>query len=412
MRALIISSLIIGLAAPMLAYAAPLDYNTALQLAEQYSPLLAADRAQLHAARSASTAAGELPDPKMLVGVDNLPISGEDAGQLQNDNMTMQKIGIMQTFPNADKRHAQRAIAHANIGVVGAQLEVARAALRRDAALAWLDLYYLQRKQSLLDELVKENRILSEAIRAQIASGRAAAADAVVPEQEAAQLADQHDELNRDILQARARLEQQVGIAINGPLHGDPPHLPIDPANLRKRLHEHPELRAFAATNRRARAEVAEARSMKKSDWDLELAYQRRGPKFGDMISLQLTVDLPLFATSRQDPLIAAKQQEIVSLEAEREGMLREHAAELESTLATHETLTRQLARAQTRVLPLIEQKISLQTASYQAGKGELNHVLDARREHIEQRMRIIELTAQQKEAAARLHFAYGEQTP
>ncbi|KAH1283733.1 hypothetical protein KXX11_003286, partial [Aspergillus fumigatus] len=67
------------------------------------------------------------------------------------------------------------------------------------------------------------------------------------------------------------------------------------------------------------------------------------------------------------------------------------------------------LERARQTALPLSEQKVSLQTASYQAGKGDLSAVLTARRERIDQRMRAIELEAGQARTAARLYFAYGE---
>jgi outer membrane protein TolC len=321
--------------------------------------------------------------------------------------MTMQKISLMQEVPNADKRHAREEVAAASVEVANSRRQIARQAVRRNTALAWLDLYYLQRKEALFDELDRENAILANAVNAQIAGGRGQVADALAPKQESAQLADRRDDLARDIARAQSRLRQFVGAELNDGLAGEPPALEVDARLLRQRLHQHPELLAFAAETRKAEAEVREAQSMKTPDWGVELAYQRRAREFGNMVSLQFSLDLPISPSTRQNPLIAAKERELARIDAERDGMLREHTNELESMLAEVGALSRQLERARQIVLPLSEQKLALQTASYQAGRGDLNAVLTARKERIDQRMRIIELEAQRAAAAARLRFAY-----
>lgn len=406
-RKIVLPLLLAGLAS--FAQAAPLSFTTALELAERQSPKLAATTAQIDAARSAAIPAGALPDPKVFAGIDNFPVSGPEAGRLQADFMTMQKIGVMQDVPNADKRRAREAVAAASVDVAEAQHWVDRLAVRRDTAIAWLDLYYLQRKDALFTELDRENAILTQTVKAQIASGRAQAADAVAPQQEAAQIADRRDDLSSAQAQARSTLRQFVGSAADDTLAGDPPSLGVDAPHLRGHLHQHPELLAFAAETRKAEAEVSEAQSMKKSDWGVELAYQRRAPQFGNMVSIQFTFDLPVSPSTRQEPLIVAKQRELDRIDAERENMLREHTRELDSDLAAYAALSRQLERARQTTLPLLEQKVMLQTASYQGGKGDLSAVLMARRERIDQRLRIIELENSQARAAARLYFAYGE---
>ena len=391
------------------AQAAPLGFTTALDLAERQSSALAASAAQREEARLAARPAGALPDPKVIFGIENFPVSGPDAGRLQADAMTMQKIGLMQDVPNADKRQSREEVAAAEVERAHSRYQVARLAVRRDAALAWLDVYYLQRKEALFDALDRENAILANAIQAQIAGGRGQSADVIAPKQEAVQLADRRDDLARDIARAQSRLRQLVGADVDAGLAGEPPALEVDVQQLRQSLHQHPELRAFAAETRKAEAEVREAQSMKTPDWGIELAYQRRAPEFGNMVSLQFSLDLPVSPSTRQNPLIAARQQALLRIDAERDGMLREHTNELEGMLAEVDALTRQLARARQIALPLAEQKLALQTASYQAGKSDLSAVLAARKERIEQRMRVIELEAQRAGVAARLRFAYEE---
>ena len=394
------------------AHAAPLSFTTALELAEHQSSNLAANTAQINAAQSSAIPAGALPDPKLLIGIDNLPVTGEDRGHLNRDFMTMQKIGIMQEVPNANKRKAREAVAAASIDVASAQRQITRLQVRRDTAIAWLNVYYIERKFALFDALDQENKILNDAVKAQIASGRSPAVDAVMPRQEAVQLADRRDDLASDLAKARAALRRYVGMAASEPLAGEPPVLPVDAGHLRHQLDQHPELQVFAAQTRKAEAEVHEADAMKQSDWGVELAYQKRAPQYSDMISVQFTFDLPIATAHRQDPLIAARQQDLMRIEADRDAMLRDHANQLENDLADYATLKRQLDRTEQTALPLARQKVDLQTASYTAGKSDLTSLLAARRELIDQRLKIIEWQARHAVIAAQLHFAYEETAP
>jgi len=293
-----------------LAQAAPLTFNSALEQAVNTSPTLVAQRAQIGATQSAAMPAGALPDPKLFVGIDNYPITGPMRGSLTQDFMTMQKVGVMQEIPNADKRRARVEVAAAEIEVAEAQNRMVRLKVRREVALAWLNRYALERKLTLFDALGRESQLLATAVRAQIASGRAQPADAVMPKQEAAQLADRHDDLTRDLAKAKAELRRLIGPAADEPLAGEPPAFNLDAGSLRLHLSQHPEIAAFGAAAHKAEAEVSEAVAMKKPDWGVELAYQKRGAQFGDMVSLQFTFDLPLFTRTRQDPNIAARQQE------------------------------------------------------------------------------------------------------
>src|SRR5215467_13539463 len=83
-----------------LAAAESLSFDTALQIATRSSPDIAQQAASVEAARSASTAAGRLPDPKLAVGIENLPVTGAEQWSLTRDFMTMRKVGLMQDIPN------------------------------------------------------------------------------------------------------------------------------------------------------------------------------------------------------------------------------------------------------------------------------------------------------------------------
>lgn len=160
---------------------------------------------------------------------------------------------------------------------------------------------------------------------------------------------------------------------------------------------------------REAQAQVQQAIAEKKSDWGWQVDYQRRGPEFSNMVSVQVSFQLPLFSGSRQDPMIAARRAQVRQLEDEQEAALREHTAQLEADLAEYQRLQRAVTRSRDTLLPLAEQRVSLALADYRAGKSALEEVLTARRQRVEARLQDIDLQGQLAATAARLHFVYGE---
>ena len=182
----------------MPAVAAPLSFEEALQLAGRNAPSLAVDNARIEAARQAAIPAGELPDPKLMLGIDNLPINGPDRFNLNRDFMTMRRIGVSQEVPNSDKRQARVEVAQSSIALAVAQRRIQRLKVRSAVAQAWIGRYTVERKLALFDELYCENRLLAEAVHTRIAVGRSLAMDGVLPRQEAAALAERHDQLERE----------------------------------------------------------------------------------------------------------------------------------------------------------------------------------------------------------------------
>jgi len=402
------SLLVSAVLAPLFSLqAAALTLDQALVLAEREAPSLAAQAAGVQAARHAAEPAGELPDPKLLLGVQNLPIGGEDRWRLNAEPMTMGMLGVMQEVPSRAKRRARVEAAEAGVLSAAAQERVERLRVRRQTALAWIAARAVEQKLGLFKDIYGENELLANAVRASIASGRGQAADSVAPRQEAALLAEAEDQLLQSRAQQRAALRRWIGPRADEALSGRLPHWPVNAAHYQHNLQRHPELALFEPMTEAAQAEARQAVADKQSDWSWELAYQKRDRAFGDMVSLQLSVDLPLFPGSRQNPRIAAKQAALSQLHAERAAAEREHAQQLADDLAEYQRYERALRRSQDLLLPLAEEKVALTLAGYRAGGGELASVIVARRELIEARLKHIDYEEALALSSARLHFAF-----
>ncbi len=400
---------LMNLAGP--AGADPLTFDNALALAVREAPVLRAEAAQVDAARQAAIPAGALPDPRMALGVDNVPIEGPDSYSLSSDPMTMTRIGLMQEFPNEAKRDARVAVARGRVDLSEAQTRITRLGVLRETALAWIARQSVERQLARIDALDAENRVFDAAVRARIAGGKGSAQEAVAARHEAALIETRREALAARRQQAIAALRRWIGPAAEAPLQGPAPDWPISRDALAHTLHGHPELSVFDPKGRVLDAEVAEAQAEKKPDWALEMAYLRRGSQFGDMAMMQVSFDLPVFAASRQDPKIAAKLAERAGLDAEREAVMREHAAMLETDLAEYQRLDNAVKRQYQVLLPLASEKVDLALAAWRGGKGELVDLVMARREFIDADLEAITLEGERRQMGARLHFAYSDPT-
>ena len=142
-----------------------LTFNDALTLALREAPVLTANEAQIDAARLTAIPAGELPDPQLALGVDNLPIQGADSFSLSRDFMTMQRVGVMQAFPNLAKLDARVAVATGRVALAEAQTRVVRLQVLQETAVAWIAREAVERQLSRISELEDENRLFERAVR-------------------------------------------------------------------------------------------------------------------------------------------------------------------------------------------------------------------------------------------------------
>ena len=228
-------------------------------------------------------------------------------------------------------------------------------------------------------------------------------ADRPMAQADALMLADRRDDAARDIAKARSALRRWVGARADEPLDGPVPSIALSPDQTRADMQRHAEIAPYAPMAAMARAEASEADAEQKGDWGWELAYQKRGPQYGDMVSFQLTFDLPWNRAQRQRPQLAAKLKDLERIEAEREDAMRRHRDELDGQLAELAALDAQRARLDAQGLPLAAERVALTLASYQAGRADLAAVLAARRDALEARLRLIDLDAQRLALRVRL---------
>jgi outer membrane protein TolC len=384
-----------------------LSLEQAVELALQKTPQLEAQAASVDAARSMTVAAGRLPDPELVLGVDNLPINGADAWSFGRDFMTMRRVGVMQSFPSQRKRASQLARANAAVTVAESksrqsQLEVAAA-----TAMAWVALQATETGRHRLLLLKPEVELQAQAARSSLASGRGTAVDALAAQSEISDLSDRLLQAQRDAAAARAELARWIGPDAERPLANDAhfDELPASRERLLATVHQHASLQTYDAERVLAQSEIDLAKAEKRPDWSAELAYSKRGAPFSDLVSLEFRIGLPLFSSHRQDPLISAKHAQLSQLEFEREAELRMHTADVTNALARWDAAHLRIELYETERLPLARQRSEAALSAFRSGKAELSAVMASHVAELEVQRGYVDLMRELGEAWVYLRY-------
>lgn len=385
----------------------PMSLEAAVERALEIAPQVGARTANLEAMQALTVSAGRLPDPELVVGIDNLPVNGSDAYSTTRDFMTMRKVGVMQEFPAATKRRLQRQLAGAEAGVAEAELLESRLGIAREVAQAWIRRSTAEASLNDLRALQPEVELQAAAARAAVSAGRSSTAEALAAEAAVAQLQARLLRMQSEARQASFELARWIDTDATRPLAPMPSlnELPTAPAALLETVHEHGSLLTFQSQIEAARLGVDLAKAQRRPDWSAELAFAKRGPDFSDMVSLEFRVGLPLFTKNRQDPQISAKHAELRRIEAEREAELRMHTAEIHQMLTEWEQLGAQVEQYERDLLPLAHERSRAALASYRAGRGDLRMALDAYQQEIEFVIEHAELVNERGRAWAFLRF-------
>ena len=379
----------------------PLSLVEATRIAAQRSPQLEAQRALVSAAEAAAVGAGELPDPKAVIGVENLPTSGPDRWSVSRDFMTQRTIGVMQDVPGAGKRALRTQRAEAESAREAAMLTVQRLTVQREAALTWLSRWYAEASLRLLERLLDEARIAVESATAAYRGGKGAQTDLLAARAATIELENRRTEAATQVRRAKITLARYVGDNADRALGAVPAMnaLSYAPTHLTAEVHTHPELRLLEQQEAIAATEVELARIARHPDWNIAVTYGIRGSSYSNMVTLLVSVDLPLFPERRQDAQQLAKYKQLDSVRAQREQMRRQHVAEIEAMVAEWEASRILAARVADELVPLATQRLDAALAAYRGGSGQLSAVLDARRGVIEAQLALLE----QEKTAAKL---------
>lgn len=403
----------LGLVVPAWADPPSLTLIDAQRLAVERSRQIDAKDYAAAASRDMAVAAGQLPDPVLKAGIDNLPVNGEERFSTSRDFMTMRRIGVMQEITRGDKRRYRSERYEREAEKELAEKSAAIASIQRDVASSWLDLYYTQAAAGLVSEIGEQAKLEIQAAEGAYRGGRGTQAELLAAKSANTLFEDRMSEVNRRVANAKTMLARWIGPAARAPL-GAPPamdRIRLAPASLEAQLTHHPEIAVLSKQEEVAIAEANLAKADKKADWSVELAYQQRGSRYSDMVSLGVSIPLQWNQGNRQDRELAAKLARVEEIKAEREDILREHVAQTQAMIDEWENGKERLARYNKELIPLANGQTLAAIAAYRGAKGSLAEVLSARRNEIDTRLQALQLENDTARLWAKLNYLYPDES-
>lgn len=380
----------------MLSLAAPpgrtaesaLTLEQVVRRAVERAPALDARRAQTVAAREDAHRAAALPDPKLVGGIDNLPVTGAGAFDVRADDMTMKRIGLMQEFPARAKRDARQALADSNVEQAAAMTASEDLSVRRAAAEAWIERWAADRELDALQAMQAQSGLAVRIAGARLAGAGGTVGDALAARAAALDLDNRIDTAHARVEAADAGLSRWLGTA-HAQISARAPDfalLPFAGSSLLAAADRQGPLLAWDAREHAAAAAVTAASAEKRADWSVGVVYGQRDRGRSNMLSLEFSIGLPLFTANRQDRDIAARQADYAATLDAHEDARRAQIEQVQRDLAQWAALKRQVARDQEQLLPLARDRAATALAAYRGG-GALQPWVDARRDEIDLRI-------------------------
>jgi len=385
---------------------ATFNLDAALQSASDHSASMQAAQASVRASSEAAAKAGQLPDPMLKAGIDNLPVNGPQRLTVGQDFMTMRRIGIEQEWVSGEKRRLRSALASEMVGRERAGYLAQLANVRQQTATAWLNAIFAKQALALQQELLDHMTHELAATKASYRGAKASAADVVQAKAMLAQTQDQVLKAQQTYRTALIGLSRWTAMPVTD-VTGEPPapesfvsSLPPDELRLSQ-----PALVAAADDIAVAEADTAVANSERSPNWSWEIAYQQRGGAYSNMISVGVTIPLPLNRKNRQNRDVAEKAELATKARLMYEDTLRQVQADIRTQSATLASGRERIDNLSHSLLPAAEQRVQLANAAYRAGTGSLADTFAARRAQLEAQRQVLDLKREVAQTWAQLEY-------
>ena len=390
-----------------------LTLEEALELSLDRQPALTAFSRTAEAFEEAAVAAGQLPDLRVKAGVQNLPVTGSDAFSLDADFMTMRFIGIGREQVRRATRRAEsaRLLAQGEVALAEQQLLARR--IQREVLLAWIHVLHGQHKQALLEDLIDRLGARLRTAEANIATGQATSADAVAIRAEVAAAQADLEEAIGDEAVGRAALARWIGDAADQPLSGDLPICrPPERGQAIAFVQEHPQLGVARRQNIVAERAVDVARAERQPNWGWSVMYGNRGGGRSDMLTFEVSIDLPLNRSRLQNRRIAEAGELAAAARDRSEDVRRELLAQYDRAAAQVLAAEARYRTTATQTLPALRAAEQALEARLAGGGGSLESVLAARERTTRVSLELLEQQAGVAIASADLLFYIEECAP
>ncbi|MGR5454505.1 TolC family protein [Vibrio alfacsensis] len=350
--------------------------------------------AQSTAMRETGIASSTLMDPKLKVGFGGLPV---DSFKFDEDPMTNISVGLMQQFERGSTLDLQQKKANQQADGLGLQVHARELEVANSMTQLWLELGYQQQAEQILRENRKLMKEMESFIQTNYSIGKSEAQDLLNSQLQVSKL----DEKLQANAQMQRRLISQLSewlgsdwLANEQALHASN-QLNWDTLNNKlassldstkhyQQLRQHPMVKMadVSISTNKTQVEIAEQAYNPQFGVEVMYAYRQannmKGEPASDLVSAYLTMDIPLFTGDRQDRNLAAAQYQVGAAQSQKDTLLTQMNAKVNTLLVDRGNLTQRLERYQSTLLPQAKARIQAVERGYQNNTAQFNDVISA----------------------------------
>ena len=398
-----------------LVQAGELSLPEAEKIALSQDPLVSGLQSSAMALSERAIADNTLPDPKIKLGMMNLPT---DTYNREQEAMTQVQFGIQQMFPRGDTlaiKSRRTSIMSQGVRSCASDRELQ---VLRDVRKNWLEIYYWAQAGAI----VKESRSLFNQLvsitRSHYATGKRTQQDVIRAVLELGLLDDRTVNIRSREDQQRAMLMKWVGENKSRlPLSTAFPDLPVSAGKpeLLARIDQHPRLRLRDSIVSTREAGVDLARQAYKPSWLVDVTYGKRdgnnndGSERADLASAMLMFDVPLFTSKRQDKRLAASQHELAATIHERDDVRLTMISKLEQVSVDWAGLEERVKNYEELLTPQARANADAALRAYQSDQGDFTTLMKARITELETRLNALRVKVNYAKAQSELLYLAGE---
>jgi cobalt-zinc-cadmium efflux system outer membrane protein len=395
-----------------------LTLKAATEQAVQDNPDLAQMQARAQAMAAVPSQMGTLPDPEISFNAMSLPVNSFSTRQ---EDMTQLGAGISQTFPFPGKLALREQAAAFEAEAASQSVTEVRWRLLSEVKTTWWLIFYLDRAIQIVDSNHALLQQFVEIARTKYEVGEGLQQDVLLAQLELSKLLDQQLMLKASRRNAAASLNALLDKPANEEVRlPDKIESQLPTIKQENLLYQQAETsRAILEGNRQdinaAQSRLELAKKDYLPDFNLGASYGARantpaGDRRADLLSLNLSMNVPIFAAQKQAKAVDQRNSELMQEKYALQDQWNKVRSQISQAYNDYKRAKDQVALFETGIVPQARQTVASMLAGYQVNKVDFLNLVRSQLTLFEYETQYWKAFTEANQSLAQLNAAVGEE--
>lgn len=394
-----------------------LTLEAAAQKVIQDNPDLAQMQARAKAMAAIPSQEGSLPDPQISFNAMSLPV---DSLSTRPEDMTQLGFGLSQAIPFPGKLALREQAARYEAEAATLNADELRLTLLSDVKTLWWQVFYLDRAREIVDSNHNLLQQFVDIARTKYEVGEGLQQDVLLAQLELSKLLDQKislDGMRRGVVaRLNALLNQPANNTVQLPATVA---LQLPEVRQENRLYQQAETaRPLLESERQginaAQSKLELAKKDVLPDFNVEAAYGGRdnmpdGRRRSDLLSLGVSMNVPIFAARKQDKAIDQRGSELLQQRYALQDRWNSIRAQISQSHSDYQRAKQQFVLFDTGIIPQARQTVASMLAGYQVNKVDFLNLVRSQVTLFEYEIQYWKAFTEAKQALVQLSANVGE---